>query len=114
MCDRERRALHSQLGREFGGFPFDQKSWTPAWLASHFKILPRDSAPQSCADSFHRSFFGGKAPSVALDAVALTFAIGAFRLSEYALEESLAKALNSCAHPLYLANIHARAHDGHA
>src|SRR5436305_1029783 len=113
VCDGERGPLHAELCRELRAFAFDRDSRASPGCASDFKILPADSAPKPGTDGLHGGFFRRKPRGVPLDAVALALAVRTLGVGEYALQETLTKAVNGLAHPPDLANIDAGAHDGH-
>src|ERR1700686_1565499 len=91
--DRQSHIFHTELCGEFSGFTVERHSRTASGHSRHFAIPPAYSVIPSCSQSFHRSFLGGEARRIALEAICLGIAIAHLARGEDALQETLPEAL---------------------
>src|SRR5450432_846141 len=111
MRDRQRDILHSQLRGEFPSLPVKGHGRPPSRHPRDFTIAPPHAMIPARAQRLHRSFLGGEARGVTLEAVSLGIAVANLSRREDALQKAVPKALNGLPDARNFSDVDARAYD---
>ncbi len=111
MRDRKRNVFDANTRREFSGNAAEAQRRFPAGQIRHFDVHPAHPARPSCAERFHRRFFRGESPGVALKGVPVPLAIFDFKGRENPLDKAAAIALDGRLDPVNLRDVHAHPDD---
>ena len=77
--DCQRNILHAHFVSTFPRDALQLQRRLSAGLADYFDVAPAHSRAPAGAQSFHRSFFGGKASGVTFEFIPMAFAVGGLR-----------------------------------